>query len=598
MSSLESLELEPVIRERIKSWMGPEFDSETRKELQKLIDEGNVKSLTDRFYRDLEFGTGGLRGIMEAGTNRMNRYVVMMATQGMANYMNSQPGTGKTVAIAYDSRLNSKLFAEEAALVMAANGIKVFIFDSLRPTPEMSYVVRTLGTMAGINITASHNPKEYNGYKAFWSHGGQVTPPHDKAIIAEVQKIVGFKDVKRIEKKEAIKKGLYKVIGKEIDREYIQKVKALSLDPEAVKQSSKALKIIYTPLHGAGMRIVPEALKAFGLKNVITVPQQMVPDGRFPTVVSPNPEESEALSLAIKLGKTKKADLVLATDPDGDRLGIAVADSITGEFTLLNGNQLGSMLTYYSLVKMKEKSAMGNNPYVIKTIVTTDLVRNITDHFGVTLYECLTGFKYIAAIINEKPADKFVFGFEESYGFLAGDFVRDKDAVIAACLTAEAAAWAKTRGMTLLNLLDEVYSKFGFYSEKLKSLTFKGKEGMETIQKIMKVLEENPPLEIDGNRVLKILNFKSQKAWEFKPERREIPFPYTLPKTDALQMYFDGDLKVSIRPSGTEPKIKYYFSIRRENRNNDLPSLKKETNEYLSKLEKIFTDKVMKIAEG
>ncbi len=592
---LDKMELDAAVKERIKTWMGPDFDDLTRKELQKLIDANDTKALTDRFYRDLEFGTGGLRGIMEAGTNRMNKYVVMMATQGMANYMKSQPVENKTVAIAYDSRINSKLFAEEAALVMAANGIKVFIFDSLRPTPEMSFAVLRLGALAGINITASHNPKEYNGFKAFWAHGGQVTPPHDKAIIAEVQKIKGFNEVKRIDKKEAIKKGLYVVIGKDIDKEYIQKVKGLSLDPESIKKSASSLKIVYTPLHGAGVKMVPAALKALGFKNINPVPQQMIADGRFPTVVSPNPEESEALTLAIKLGKKKRADVVLATDPDSDRLGIAVADPKTGEFVLLNGNQLGSMLTYYSLLKMKEKGLLTNRSYVVKTIVTTDLVKNITDHFGVSLFECLTGFKYIAAVINEKPKDKFVFGFEESYGFLAGDFVKDKDAVIAASLTAEVAAWAKTRGMTLLDLLDEVYAKFGFYSEKLKSLTFKGKEGMETIQKIMHVLEENPPTELDGNKVLRILNFKTQKAWEFTGARKEIAFPYQLPKTDALQMYFEGDLKVSIRPSGTEPKIKYYFSIRRENRNNDIVALKKETTAYLAKLEQLFTDSVMKI---
>lgn len=601
MNGLETLNIDSKIKERIASWLAPEFDSATRNEIKKLIEDKDEKGLMERFYRDLEFGTGGLRGVMEAGTNRMNRYTVMMATQGLANYVNTQSGQTRTAAVAYDSRNNSRKFAEEAALVLAANGIKVFLFDDMRPTPELSFTVKLLGAMTAINITASHNPKEYNGYKAFWDHGGQVTPPHDKAIIAEVQKIASFKDVKLISKREAIKKKLLEVIGNKIDQAYLYKVKELSLDQEAIKQTATTLKIVYTPLHGAGIKMVPRALKNFGFKNVFTVASQMVPNGNFPTVVSPNPEESEALSLAIALAKKKNADFVLATDPDCDRLGIAVRDAKSGEFMLLNGNQLGSLLTYYCLTKLQEKNLLRKKAYVIKTIVTTDLVKNITDHFGVNLYECLTGFKYIAAVINQNlsdPEKQFVFGFEESYGFLAGDFVRDKDAVIASCLTAEAAAFAKAKGMTLLDLLDEVYDKFGFYSEKLKSLTFKGKEGMETIQKIMHVLEENPPTELNGHKVLRILNFKSQKAWMFADGRKEIVFPYDLPQSDALQMYFEGDLKVSIRPSGTEPKIKYYFSIRRENAKKDLVGLKAETTKCLVELEKLFTEKVTAIAQG
>jgi phosphoglucomutase len=593
--SLDKLDLTPEIKERIVSWLSPEFDPDTRSEIEKLVSSNDIKSLTDRFFRDLEFGTGGLRGIMQAGTNRMNRYTVMMATQGLANYIIAHSTGNASIAIAFDSRNNSVLFAEETALVMAGNGIKVHIFEDLRPTPVLSFAVRHLGTIAGINITASHNPKEYNGYKVYWNDGAQIISPQDEAIIAEVKKIKSMKEVRTITKAEALRKKLLVYHGKDIDKPYLARVKKLSLNPGLIRKTGSKLKIVYTPLHGSGYRLVPESLKNFGFKNVTVVKEQAVIDGNFPTVRSPNPEETDAMNLSINLAKSINAGLVLATDPDCDRLGIAVPDG-SGEFLLLNGNQLGSILVYYILTTLKEKKAVKKDPFVVKTVVTTDLVQNICDHFGIKLYNVLTGFKFIAAIIREKKDSDFIFGFEESYGFLSGDFVRDKDGVIASSLTAEAAAWAADKGLTLIGILDEIYSKFGYYEEKQKSIVFEGKEGVDKMKKIMSTLESTPLKEIEGRKLLKVLNYKNRKAVETFPQEKEIPFPYDVPVSDVLALYYENELKITIRPSGTEPKIKFYISLRREDKSKDLPALKKETKDILTALSDVFTAKVKSLA--
>lgn len=542
--------------ERAKSWLSESFDKETRDEVTELMK--NEKMLEDAFYRNLEFGTGGLRGIMGAGTNRMNKYVVGMATQGFANYITAAypSGTPLSVAISYDSRNNSREFAEITASVFAANGFTVYIFDDIRPTPELSFAIRHFKCNAGVMVTASHNPKEYNGYKAYWEDGAQITAPHDVKIIEEVSKISDPSMVK-------FEGGNGKIIkiGKEVDKVYLDSILSLLLSPESVKRHAD-MKIVYSPLHGTGTVLVPAALRQTGFTHVIPQPQQSVADGNFPTVKSPNPEEHSALELSIALAEEKGADLVMATDPDADRVGIAVRDD-NGKMVLLNGNQTASILTYYLLTRWSESGKLGKDTYMVKTIVTTELMRAIADSFGVKIYNVLTGFKYIAEVVREQEGKgTFIGGGEESYGFNAGEFVRDKDAVITCCLIAECAAWAKDAGMSLYQLLMHIYRKYGYYRESLVSITKKGKDGLEEIGMMMKDMRNNPPKELAGSPVIKTIDYKNDNTG--------------LPKSNVLQFFSQDGSVVSVRPSGTEPKIKFYFGARGDNADEKISVLEKE----------------------
>ncbi|MDR0560885.1 MAG: phospho-sugar mutase [Prevotellaceae bacterium] len=547
------------IKQRAEIWLGSDFDEETRSQVQKLFD--NEKELIESFYKDLEFGTGGLRGIMGAGTNRMNKYTVGMATQGLANYLKKQyPDKQLSAAVAYDCRNNSRFFASVTANVFSANGIRVYLFSSLRPTPELSFAVRHYACNTGVVITASHNPKEYNGYKAYWDDGGQVVAPHDINIIEEVGKIKSVKDVNFEANPELIVQ-----IGEETDKIYLEKLKTLSISPDLIAKHSD-IKIVYTPLHGTGVKIVPEFLECLGFKNIIHVAEQDINDGNFPTVVSPNPEESEALTLALKKAQDENADLVMATDPDADRVGIAVRNN-SGELQLLNGNQTASLLTYYILSNLKTRNLLKGNEYIVRTIVTTTLLPKMAEYFGVESFDVLTGFKYIAAIIRENEGKKkFLCGGEESYGFLVGDYVRDKDAVVSCGMIAELAAWAKEQGKSLYDILLDIYCKFGVFYGKLLSITKKGKEGLEEIKAMMKNYRENPPKEIAGSKIVIMndyLNLKSTSPVTGKST------PLHQPVSDVLQFITDDNTVVSIRPSGTEPKIKYYFELHAELKNRD-----------------------------
>ena len=546
--------MEQNILERAQAWLTEQYDEETRKKVQYLIDN-DPNELTESFYRNLEFGTGGLRGIMGVGTNRMNIYTVAMATQGFANYIKlMNPGEKDLrVAIAYDCRNNSPAFANITADVMSANGIKVFIFDCLRPTPELSFAVRELHCHAGVMVTASHNPKEYNGYKAYWNDGGQLVSPHDKNVIAEVEKITDPSMVNFKRNPELIT-----VLGEDFDDIYLNKVFGLSLSLDLIKKH-KDLKIVYTPIHGTGRRLVPEILKRKGFENVYCVEEQMVVDGDFPTVKSPNPEEPAAMALAVKKAQEINADLVLATDPDADRVGVAVKNE-KGEFILLNGNQAASVFLYYLLTRWHELGKLTGKEFVVKTIVTTELLFEIAKKFNVDRYDVLTGFKFIASKILELEGQKqFIGGGEESYGYLAGDFVRDKDAVIATSLLAEAMAWAAEQGKTFYELLCDIYREFGLYKEKLVSLTKKGISGTEEIKAMMAKFRDTPPTEIVGEKVVEIRDYKILEAKDLltgKVTRID------LPKSDVLQFFTETGSKISIRPSGTEPKIKFYFSMK------------------------------------
>ena len=542
------------ILERAKAWLTEQYDEETRKKVQYLIDN-DPNELTESFYRNLEFGTGGLRGIMGVGTNRMNIYTVAMATQGFANYIKKMnPGVNDLrVAIAYDCRNNSPAFANVTADVMSANGIKVFIFDCLRPTPELSFAVRELNCHAGVMVTASHNPKEYNGYKAYWNDGGQLVSPHDKNVIAEVEKILDPSMVNFKRKPELIT-----VLDEKFDDIYLNKVFGLSLSLDLIKKH-KDLKIVYTPIHGTGRRLVPEILRRKGFENVYCVEEQMVVDGDFPTVKSPNPEEPAAMALAVKKAQEINADLVLATDPDADRVGVAVKND-KGEFVLLNGNQAASVFLYYLLTRWHELGKLTGKEFVVKTIVTTELLFEIAKKYNVDRYDVLTGFKFIADKILELEGKKqFIGGGEESYGYLAGDFVRDKDAVIATSLLAEAMAWAAEQGKTFYELLCDIYREFGLYKEKLVSLTKKGISGTEEIKAMMAKFRNTPPTEIVGEKVVEIRDYKTLEAKDLLTGKVT---PINLPKSDVLQFFTETGSKISIRPSGTEPKIKFYFSMK------------------------------------
>ena len=525
-----------------EKWLNTSIDEQAKQEIISLR-ENNVNEFNDAFYRTLEFGTGGLRGIMGIGTNRMNKYIVAMTTQGFCNYIaeNNQGKQIKTV-ISYDSRNNSREFAKITARVMAANGFKVYLFEDIRPTPELSFAVRELKADAGVMLTASHNPKEYNGYKAYWNDGAQLTSPHDELVIEKVNAITDLSQVKMQDNDKNIT-----IIGEDMDKIYLEKVKSISINSQCIKKQ-KDLKIVYTPLHGTGISLVPKALKAYGFENVICVKEQSIPDGNFPTCVSPNPEEPAALEMGIKLAKEIDADMLLATDPDADREAIAVKDN-KGEWIILNGNQTASLLTYYLLSANKNANALKGNEYIIKTVVTTDLINKIAEDFSVEYFDVLTGFKHIASKIREHEGKKrYIGGGEESFGYLIGDFVRDKDAVSACCILAEMVACLKEEGTNLYDFLLQLYTKYGFFQEKQVSITRKGKTGAEEIQKMMMDFRNNPPKQLDNDEVVEIIDYLETEKTQ-------------LPKSNVLQYLLKSGSKVSVRPSGTEPKIKFYFSI-------------------------------------
>lgn len=545
---------------KAKSWLEGDFDQETRMKVLELRN-ADPAGFEDAFYRNLEFGTGGLRGIMGVGTNRMNKYTVGMATQGLANYILGHcAGDDLKVCISYDSRNNSKEFARITADVLSANGIHVFIFDNIRPTPEMSYAVRLKGAVAGVMITASHNPKEYNGYKVSWSDGGQVTSPVDKEIVAEVAKIT---DPSMVKFKSGARCGEIELMGRDVDEKYLSDLVSLSLSPESCERHSD-LKIVYTPLHGCGVRLVPEILARKGFRNVIHVPEQDISDGDFPTVISPNPEEHSALELALAKADATGADLVLATDPDADRMGIAVRDN-EGKMVLFNGNQTASLLTYYILNRWKELGKLGEGKYVVKTIVTTELMTDICRSFGVPVYNVLTGFKYIAEVVKRQEAlgGEFICGGEESYGFNVGEFVRDKDAQVSCMMIAECAAWAADRGLTLYQLMQKVYSEYGYRKEGLVSVVRKGISGAQEIQRMMAGLRADPPKEMCGSPVCKVVDY-------LEPEKTGQP------ESNVLQFFDEAGDVVSVRPSGTEPKIKFYFGAKGDDADAKIEALKKQ----------------------
>jgi len=545
--------MEATTQARIQTWLNGNYDSETKATIQQLQAEGNEKELDDAFYRTLEFGTGGLRGLMGVGSNRVNKYTIGAATQGLANYLKvTYPNEAISVAIAYDSRNNSKFFADITAAVFTANDIKVYLFEALRATPELSFAIRHLGCKSGVVLTASHNPKEYNGYKAYWNDGAQVVAPHDKNIIAEVEKIASVDEVKWDLKSEHLT-----YLGAEMDEAYMAEVLKQSISKEAIARQHD-LKIVYTPIHGTGITLIPELLKRFGFSNVNIVEEQAVPDGNFSTVVYPNPEESEALSMGVALAKKLDADLLMGTDPDADRVGIA-AKNRKGEWQLLNGNQTAALLFYYMLNAWSEAGKLTGNEFIAKTIVTSDILNKMAAHYGVKAYNTLTGFKYIAGVIREKEGkEQFIVGGEESYGYLIGDFVRDKDALCSAVMIAEMAAYAKDKGLTLFDLLVDIYGKFGFYKESLISITKKGKDGVAEIAKMMDNLRNNPPEEIAGSKTMTLLDYQLQVETDlFSGDK--CPLHYE--KSNVLQFILEDGSKISARPSGTEPKIKFYFSI-------------------------------------
>ena len=540
------------IRKKAMSWLGNEFNDETRREVRDMLDN-DEKKLIDAFYQDLEFGTGGLRGIMGAGTNRMNIYTLGMATQGLANYIIKQFGTkGIRVAVAHDCRNNSRYFAETVADIFSANGFVVYLFDSLRPTPELSFAIRHYKCHSGVVITASHNPSEYNGYKAYWDDGGQVVAPHDVDITEEVRSIKSISEIKFNGNKEKIK-----IIGKETDDLFLNEVLKMRLNPDIIRKHSD-IGIVYTPIHGTGIKLIPAALKLFGFKNLISVPEQDIADGNFPTVKSPNPEEPGALKMAINKAMETGAELVMATDPDADRLGIAVKNK-KGEFILLNGNQTGVILIWYILSQYKERKKYKGNEYIIKTIVTSDLMEKIAEGFNVEYFNVLTGFKFFAELIRKNEGKKkYIGGGEESYGFLPGDYVRDKDAVASCALVAEATAWAISKGMSLYDLLLDIYVHYGFYKEKLINIVRKGKEGADEIKAMMTGYRNNPPKTINNSKVIKINDYEKSVSTDILTGRFD---EIDLIKSDVLQFFLEDGTKISVRPSGTEPKIKFYFSV-------------------------------------
>ncbi|WP_304062533.1 phospho-sugar mutase [Pedobacter glucosidilyticus] len=573
-------QLEQSVQSKINTWLQGNYDAETKQKIQSLLDEKSFTELTDSFYKDLEFGTGGLRGIMGPGSNRINKYTIGVATQGLANYLiKKYPGETIKVAIAHDSRNNSDYFAKITAEVLSANDIHVYFFKALRPTPELSFAVRELGCKSGVMLTASHNPKEYNGYKAYGADGGQFVAPDDKMVMDEVAKITNIDDVKFIVKPEHIS-----YIGEEIDESYLSKIVSLSVSPDAIKRQHD-LKIVFSPIHGTGITLVPPALERFGFTNITLVEQQVKPDGNFPTVIYPNPEEKEALTLALQKAKEVNADLVLATDPDADRVGIAVKNH-DGEFELLNGNQTGCLLVNYMLEAWEKEGKFTGKEYVIKTIVTSYLIDKIAASKNVTCYNTLTGFKFIGQIMTQlQGKETFIVGGEESYGYLVGEFVRDKDAVISCAFIAEMTAFYKDKGSSLYDALIDMYVKYGFYKEKLVSITKKGKTGAEEIVAMMERFRNNPPQSLGGSKVVTLKDYTLRKETDLNSG---IIKQIDLPKSDVLQFVTEDGCIISARPSGTEPKIKFYCSV-----NTPLAHKEafKETDALLNeKINQIMTD--------
>ncbi len=548
-------------REIYESWLeNPYFDEETKKELRALKDD--EKEIEDRFYRELEFGTAGLRGVIGAGTNRMNIYTVRKATQGLANYIMKQNGQNKGVAIAFDSRRMSPEFADEAALCLNANGIKAYVFESLRPTPELSYAVRKLGCIAGINITASHNPPEYNGYKVYWEDGAQITPPHDSGIMAEVGAFSDYGVVKTMDKSEAKAAGLYVTIGADIDDAYIEELKSQVIHWDSIKEAQKDIKIVYSPLHGTGNIPARRVLKELGFENVYVVPEQELPDGNFPTVSYPNPEAAEAFELGLKLAKEIDADLVLATDPDADRLGVYVKDAKSGEYITLTGNMSGCLLADYEIGQRQATKGLPDDGALIKTIVTTNMADAIAKAYGVELIEVLTGFKYIGQQIlgfEQKKKGTYLFGFEESYGCLIGTHARDKDAIVATMALCEAAAYYKTQGKTLWDAMIDMYEKYGYYKDDIKSITLKGIEGLAKIQEILNTLRQDTPEKFGEYTVLSARDYKTGIIKDVKTGEEK---PTGLPASNVLYYDLSDDAWLCVRPSGTEPKVKFYYGIK------------------------------------
>ncbi len=570
--------LSSEVKEKVEHWLSGNYDADTKAEIQKMLDENKSTELTDAFYKDLEFGTGGLRGIMGVGSNRMNKYTVGQATQGLANYLKeSFPNEKIKVAIAYDSRNNSTEFAQIVADVFSANDIYVYLFEELRPTPELSFAIRELGCKSGVVMTASHNPKEYNGYKAYWEDGAQVVAPHDKNIIAEVKK-VGLEDIQFEGKADNIEK-----IGTKIDEVYLEKIKELSLSPEAIERQ-KDLKIVFTPIHGTSITLVPQLLEKLGFANVHTVEEQAEPNGNFPTVVYPNPEEAEALSIGLQKAKELDADLLMGTDPDADRVGIAIKNH-HGEWQLLNGNQTGALLIHYLVEAWKRNDKLTGKEYIAKTIVTSDLLDNMAKKNGVEVYNTLTGFKYIAEVMREEEGKKtFIGGGEESYGYLAGEFVRDKDAIMACGLIAEMAAYAKDQGRSLMDTLIEIYKEYGFYFENLVSLKREGKAGADEIKAMMEKFRAEPPTSLGGSPVVEIRDYQASVAKNVKTGEET---PISLVKSNVLQFFTEDGSKISARPSGTEPKIKFYFSVKGElNSKEEFDQVKASLEEKIEAIKK------------
>lgn len=568
-----------IVNEKARVWLNSPIDETSKQSIRQMMAE-NESELIESFYKDLEFGTGGLRGIMGVGTNRMNIYTVGMATQGLCNYLLKQfrDNDEISVAIAHDCRNNSPLFAKITAQICVANGIKAYLFEGLRPTPELSFAIRQLGCQSGVVVTASHNPKEYNGYKVYWEDGGQIINPHDVNIIREVQQIKSVEEVKFEGDQEAII-----ILGEEMDALYIEEVVKQSLNPEVIKAHSD-VKIVYTPIHGTGVKMVPRAMKRLGFKNIYNVPEQDIVDGNFPTVVSPNPEESAALNLALKKADEVGADLVMATDPDADRVGIAVRDN-HGKLLLINGNQTAALLTYYLLSQWSERGKLTGKEYIVKTVVTTELIADMARHYGVPYYDVLTGFKFIADIIKKNEGTMtFIGGGEESYGFMIGDFVRDKDAVASCSMIAELAAWARSQEKSVYDILMDIHQKFSFYLESLINVVRKGKSGAEEIQHMMAGFRANPPAQINNSRVVVVHDYLEQFSFDTATENRT---PIDLPKSNVLQFLLEDGSKISVRPSGTEPKIKFYFSVfERLDKREDFERIKAILEERILNLKK------------
>ena len=577
---MDNAEIVKKAKAKAETWLNDAYDKETQSEVERMMKASDPTELIDSFYNDLEFGTGGLRGIMGAGSNRMNIYTVGAATQGFANYINQMctDKQEKSVCIGHDCRHNSRYFAETAAAIFSANGITAYLFESLRPTPEISFAIRELGCCGGVIITASHNPKEYNGYKAYWNDGSQLVPPHDKNVIGEVKK-VKVTDIKFTAVPEKIKS-----LGEDFDKKYLDTVKTLSLSPEAIKHQHD-LKIVFTPLHGTTYKLVPESLRNWGFTNITTVPEQMIPDGDFPTVASANPEEPAAFKMALDKAREIDADLAMACDPDGDRIGIAVKDD-RGEWLLLNGNQTNIIFTWYIILRKKQLGLLKGNEYTIKTIVTTELIKDIAEKNGIPCYDVYTGFKWIADMIRKKGAEGYIGAGEESFGFMPGSFTRDKDGVSSTSLMAEIAAWAKDQGKSLFTILKEIYAEYGFSQEKMIYIVRKGLSGSQEIKDMMNNFRHNTPKTLNGSKVILKKDYADLKATDLVTGKSTpMDFPTT---SDVLQFFLEDGCKISVRPSGTEPNIKFYFEARAQM--NGINDFHKAQAEALDKIDKIMKD--------